>query len=113
MYQINGITTNPKQSQTILLPSGGQIYLEIRYIPLQLCWVITEISNGDFEMQNVKIVTSPNLLHQQKNEISFGLFCQCVSNREPTLQTDFSDGSASLFILDADEVAAFAGLLSG
>lgn len=114
MYKITGITSDPLQKQTLILPSGKVIVLTIYFIPQQYCWVIRELNydNSAFVINGIKITTCSNMLHQYKNKIPFGL--SCVSNlaRDPQLQEDFSSGSNTLYVLTSDEVTAYMESLS-
>jgi hypothetical protein len=114
MYLIQQITSDPVQKQTLILPNGSPLNMEMRFVPLQYGWFITSLAYGTFLLEGLRITVSPNFLRQFKNQIPFGM--SCVANnvsREPTLQPDFSSGAFSLFILDQDEVAQLEGLLSG
>lgn len=113
MYTIQQITTDPLQTQSLVLPDGTSIQFTIVYKPLQYSWFIQDLVYGDFEIQGARICVSPNMLYQYKNQIPFGLACFSANNREPTLQDDFSSGNAQLYILTPEEVAEYASFLSG
>lgn len=70
------------------------------------------LNNGDFILQGVRISVSPNILHQWRNQIPFGIGCTC-SGREPTQQNDFASGAANLYLLTQQEVNQYAEFLSG
>ncbi len=80
--------------------------------PMQQGWFINEIAWNNFVCRGIRITNSPNILHQFKNQIPFGLACYSVANREPSLQEDFSSGASKLYILTEDEVAAYAEYLT-
>jgi hypothetical protein len=111
MYLIQQITDDPLQSQTLILPDGTSLGLTINFVPMQYGWFITELSYGSFTLNGLRISNSPNMLHQFKNQIPFGLGCFSTNNREPSQQEDFSSGTSQLYILSAAEVAQYAGLL--
>jgi len=113
MYQIQNITNAPKQKQTLVLPDGKQIVLNIYFSSLQLGWFIHSITYGSFVLNGARIVNSPNMLHQFRNKIPFGLACFSTGNREPSLIDDFLSGASKLYILDEDEITYFTGVLSG
>lgn len=113
MLAIQQITRQSRQKMTLILPDGSQIQMEIYFMPLQQGWFIVKMIYGDFVLQNIRITVSPNMLHQFKNQIPFGLACFSPDNREPTLQDDFLTGAASLYVLTADEVNQYAETLSG
>jgi hypothetical protein len=112
MYLIQQITNDPLQEQTLLLPSDNSpLVLTLYYAPLQYAWNIKNLVYGDFQIQNLRITVSPNMLFQFKNQIPFGIACYSTAAREPTQQNDFQSGAARLFLLGADEVQAYADFL--
>ena len=64
-------------------------------------------------LNNMRIVNSPNMLHQYRNKIPFGLACFSITQREPNLQDDFSNAASTLYILTEAECQAFTEYLSG
>lgn len=113
MLQVQQISDNAIQSQTIVLPDGTGISLALRFIPLQYGWFITKLQYGTFVLQGLRIVASPNMLYQYGNQIPFGLACFVAGGREPSQQQDFSSGAANLFVLTQDECIAYAAWLAG
>lgn len=113
MLQIDGFTSNPRQKQTFVLEDGTRVQLTIHFIPMQYGWFITELIYEDFTLNGVRIVNSPNMLHQFRNQIPFGLACFTRGNREPTFQEDFETQASQLYLLTADEVDEYAEYLSG
>lgn len=116
MYLIQQITSDPLQEQTLILPTlGTSISLSMYYVPLQYGWFIPELSYQNFNLNGLRITVSPNMLHQFRNQIPFGLACYGNNGvtREPTQQQDFSSGAFSLYLLSAAEVAQYAQVLAG
>jgi len=113
MFLINKITSDAKQNRVLLLADGKQVTFNIEYKPLQEGWFITKLVYGDFELDGARIVVSPNMLHQYRNLLPFGLCCQTNDGQEPTLQKSFSSGYANLYLLSAAEVVQFTEYLSG
>lgn len=113
MYLIQQVTADSKQTQSLLLPDGSTIQIAMEYKPMQYGWFITSLVYAGFTLNGVRICTSPNLLHQYKNQIPFGLACYTDGNHEPMLQQDFSEGRSKLYILTAAEVTAYSRILSG
>lgn len=113
MFQINQITDDSLQNQNLVLPDGTVISLTIYFVPMQYGWFITELTYGTFTLNGLRICNSPNMLHQFKNQIPFGLACFSTASREPSLQQDFSSGASQLFVLTAAEVAQYSEFLSG
>lgn len=107
-----GLTAQPSQQSRVILDDGSSFSLTIAFKEMQLGWFITELTYNDFTLQGTRIVVSPNILHQFKNQIPFGLACYSLGSREPSLVTDFADGSARLYTLSAAEVEDVAGRIS-
>jgi hypothetical protein len=112
MYDVQGITDDANQVQTVVLPDGSTMSLALVYSPMQYGWFM-DITYGSFILQGFRVHTSPNMLHQYKNQIPFGLACFTTDGYEPTQQQDFDQGYAVLDILTSDEVAQYEALLSG
>lgn len=113
MFQIQNVTSDAKQRQTLVLPDGGLIFISISFVEMQLGWFIRELSYENFIVNGVRIVNSPNILHQFRNQIPFGLACFSADNREPQFQDDFSSGASKLYVLSAEEVEQYTEHLSG
>lgn len=113
MYLVQQVTSAPLQSQTLILPDGSSCNITIAFYPQQYAWFIVALTWKTFVLTGLQITTSPNMLNQWKNTLTFGLGCNVVANREPTQQQDFESGAAQLFILDANEVAQYARILGG
>lgn len=113
MYQVQNLTDDSRQKQTLVLPDGTQIQLSIYFVPLQLGWFITSLVYQNFTLNGLRITNSPNMLHQFRNKIPFGLACFTVGDREPTQQLDFSSEASKLFVLTAAEVEFYTEFLSG
>ncbi len=60
----------------------------------------------------MRICNNPNMLYQWQNILPFGLSCFTQSNREPTLQQDFSSGSSGLYLLSQEECEAYRNYLT-
>ena len=113
MLSIQQVTSDSYQKQILILPDGSTLTLVMRFAPLQYGWFFTSIVYRTFELNNLRIVNSPNMLHQYRNQIPFGLACFSSEMREPSLQQDFSSGNSKLYILTAAEVQEFTEFLSG
>lgn len=111
MYLIQQITGDALQKQTLLLPDGTSLSLTINFVPMQYGWFITSLIYQSFTLNGLRITNSPNMLHQFRNQIPFGLACFSANNREPSQQQDFLSGASQLYILSAAEVAQYTGLL--
>lgn len=113
MITIDNFTTDSRQKQVIQLEDGSSVTLSIYYSRLQYGWFIDELTYGEFTVKGMRLCTSPNLLHQFKNQIPFGLAVFNSDNREPTELEDLASGNFEFFILDEDEIEEYSDLLSG
>ena len=113
MNQIQQITADSLQQQTLILPDGSSLVFQLYFQPMQYAWNFLSLTWGSFSLNGLRIVNSPNLLRQWKNQINFGIACYSTSNREPSQQQDFSSGASSLYVLSQIEVQQYEQLLSG
>ncbi len=113
MYQINQITEDAFQTQTLVTPEGYQILFSISFVEMQAGWFIRNFSYLSFTIDGMRITNSPNMLHQFHNQLPFGLACFSIADREPSLVGDFFNGNSKLFILTAAEVMAYEDFLGG
>ena len=88
----------------MVLEDGSRIDLAISYRPGQLGW-FADLTYGAFELTNFRLTCSANALRQYRALIPFGLAVVVAEGREPFYQTDLSDGSAQIYLLDAADVA--------
>ena len=113
MKIIDGISDSAYQQQRVNLSDGSSFVLTIRYIPQQAGWFIESLTYNTFTLNGFRISTSPNMLHQYRNVIPFGLACITPDNFEPTQQKDFLSGYAKFCLLSEDEVTDLEGIYSG
>lgn len=113
MYIIQTITDAPKQTQNWVLQDGSVISVVLEYKPLQFGWFFTSISYGTFVLNGLRVCNNPNMLHQFKNQIPFGLACFTVGSREPTQIQDFLSNASQMFLLSKEEVEQYTRFLSG
>jgi hypothetical protein len=52
-----------------------------------------------------RVVASPNMIRQFRTQVTFGLGCITQNNIEPMGQEDFVNGTATLLVLGATDVA--------
>jgi len=112
MNKIQQITADTLQTQKLILNDGTTVQITLCFKPMQYGWFLQELVYGNFVLQGTRIFVSPNMLHQFKNQIPFGIACFSTASREPSLQEDFSSGAANLYVLTKDEVAAYSEYLS-
>lgn len=112
MYLIQQITSDPTQSQTLILSNGQQMNFTITYAAQQYAWFIVSLTYQSFILQGMQITANPNMLQPWRNFLPFGLGCFVNGNREPTQIQDFQSGAAQLYILTAAEVAQYSAMLA-
>lgn len=113
MRLIEGITASAFQENSVTLPNGTVLLIELRYIEMQRGWFIERIVYEDFNLNGLRICNSPNILHQYRNLIPFGLACETNEGREPSLLTDFDNNDSRLYLLTLEETQEFSRALSG
>lgn len=113
MLLIEEITDDPKQQHTLVLPDGSQLLMQIEYKPQQYGWFFTTLQYKTLTINGMRIVSSPNILYQFKNQIPFGIGCFVDGNQEPTQLEDFLNTRAKLYILTAAEVLDYVSFLRG
>jgi len=109
--QISGITADPIQQLGLLLPDGSQVQWTLTYRPQQQGWYY-DISwpnptnpTSPFNLQGVRLVCSPNILRQYRNQIPFGIMISTVGSVEPVNPGDFQNGVVTAILLAAADVA--------
>ena len=105
MFKIPGITTDPFQERTLILPDNTEVLFRMNFIDQQLGWFITDFTYMDFNLYGIRIVNSPNLLQKYSYGFPFGLSCVSAENREPFFLDDFFKENSNLYILTKDEVS--------
>lgn len=99
MKHLTGITEAPKQTSIISLGDRGNVVLDLSYSANQMGWFF-DLTWGEFTLKGSRVTAFPNLLRQYRNQISFGLACVTVDDRDPLTPTAFSDGSAAFVLLE-------------
>ena len=106
MNLINNITDQTAQTFSVTLADGSRATINLAYWPQQLGWYYDVTwSTGPFPILGRRVVTSPNMLRQFRNQIPFGLMVITTDNQEPINQDDFSTGYAQMILLDQDDIA--------
>lgn len=114
MFIIRQITNDPLQQQSIVYPADGSlITIQMYYRPLQLGWFFNSIAWNNFLLEGIRIVNSPDILYQWRNQVPFGFACFTAGNREPTQQEDFASGASKLYLLTEEEVTQYREFLEG
>ena len=113
MNIVSEITDEPKQKHVLNLPDGTSLTMILEYKPLQIGWFIQQLTYDTFTINNLKIVTSPNILYQFKNKLPFGIAIAVTDNDEATQAEDFQSGRAIFYLLTQAEVTLLGQVFSG
>jgi hypothetical protein len=105
MLYISKITNDPQQSMILTGLQGKRIAVALRYLPRVRQWIM-DISDGVTTVNGLVITNSPNILRQWRNTFGFGIMCLRLDGLDPYALDDFANRVASLYLLDADDVAA-------
>lgn len=103
MTTITGITNQPKQQMTFVLEDGSQVLAFLEYRPQQIGW-FANFSWGDWIVNGVRLVSSPNILHHWFKLIPFGLAITTAGDADPLNITDFALAVSVMTLLNSDEV---------
>lgn len=112
MYEVTQVTSDPLQKQTLVLPDGSVIVMQLYYVQQQYGWFVPSLTYGSFTLKGLRITNNPNMLRQWKNLIPFGMACFSVGQREPSQIQDFSSKNSILYILSEAEVVEYERYLS-
>lgn len=115
MLPILGLTSDPNQSITVVLPDGSKLVLSLSFNLAQNGWYYNSIVNSaqNFNLGITRVCVIPNALRQFKNLINFGLTCVTATGREPSQIQDFASGAFQLYVLTQSEVLQYENFLIG
>lgn len=107
--QIINFTADPNQNIIIVLDDGTSINMTLNYSAGQQGWFYSfNYNNGEYVVNNRRLVTSPNMLSQFSNIIEFGFALTTTDGYEPVFLDDFVSGRASFYILESQDVQIIA-----
>lgn len=105
MTTLTGLSDQPKQQSSFVLPDGSSVSFYIEYRQQQAGWFADLVWQG-VTINGLRLTASPNFLRQWQHLLTFGMALFTNGNIEPTNLDDFVDGTATIVILSADDVAA-------
>lgn len=105
MTIVTGITSQPKQQLSLVLEDGTTVTALLEYRPQQIGW-FADFTWGNWVTRGIRLTSSPNLLRQYCQVIPFGLAIIAANNVDPLNVSDFADGTATVFLLNAADVLA-------
>lgn len=109
MNFIEGLTDQPAQNSTLVLPDGSRVTLYLEYKPQQSSWFYSiywpGTNDNPFTLNTCRLVCSPNFLRQFRDLIPFGISLIATPNNiDPISQSCFVDGTAEMILLDSEDV---------
>ena len=104
MTLIDNITSSPNQQMNLILPDNSVITdFTMTYMDNPQAWFMS-MTYGSFVINNFLVSVNPNMLSQFDGVIPFGIGCDTTDGYEPIFINDFSNGRASLYLLDEDDI---------
>lgn len=108
MYRLDTLTADAKQTTTWLFGKNEQVKLVFEYKENQIGWFL-KITYNNYEYNNIRLATAPNLLRAYSSIFPFGLMCETNDGLEPMGIDDFINGYAHIYMLTRDEVKQLEG----
>ena len=102
MQQITGLTSDAKQSISMVLDDGASVKINLDYSDNVKSWFFS-INSGSFELSNFRLATSPNILFRFTNILKFGLAILSNDGTDPAFIDDFETERIVMYILNEDE----------
>lgn len=106
MKIVSGIVAQPKQQFNLTLDDGSIVSMYLEFCSQQLGWFFDIAWGENFLIRGVRLVASPNLLRSYQHIIPFGLGVLTKGNVEPMTLPALNDGTTTVYLLDAADVAA-------
>lgn len=104
MKLLNKITDDSSQQFTLIGDDGEQISFLLFFMPSQQSWFFN-LSYGAKTINGIKVILSPNILHNYKNILPFGIGCLSSDGMEPFYIDDFSTQRIRMYLLNAQDVS--------
>lgn len=104
MTLINAITQQPGQKIDLILPDNSVVTdFTMQYMDVNQGWFFS-LTYGTFVINNMRVTVSPNILRASRRVIPFGLALDTLDGYESLFINDFSNGRASLYLLNPADV---------
>lgn len=103
MYRFTTFGNEPRQQITMTLDDSSRVVFIFEYRANQLGWFFG-YEYGDMKQDNIRLVTSFNMLRTYSARLPFGLRCDTQDGEEPLELDDFASGYATLYLLTAEDV---------
>lgn len=104
MNILTGLSAQPKQQSAFVLSDGSQVSLYLEYRPQQMGWFF-DLTWQSITLNGQRLAVFPNILRQWQRLLPFGVAVVSTGDVEPLNVTDLSDGTVTLLVLTAEDVA--------
>lgn len=98
MYKFTSLGNEPRQQVTMILDDNSRVVFTFEYRANQLGWFFG-YQYEDYTQENIRLVTSYNMLRAYNARLPFGLRCDTVDGEEPMDIEDLTNGYATLYLL--------------
>lgn len=112
MKKITALTNDAKQLLNLVLDDSSKVSMSINYVPSQDGWFYSLTYGTIFQVNNKRLVNSPNFLRAFREIIPFGLACTVIDGYEPVYQNDFTSGRVSMYLLNSEDVSQVETLIT-
>lgn len=102
MIQITKLTNASKQQLVVIGEDGELVTMNLVYSSTQEAWNISFEYDG-ITINGMQLTVSPNILHNYKNILPFGIVCTSTDGQEPKYIEDFQDERVELFMVSLAE----------
>lgn len=103
MKQITELSSEPKQTIRVLLPTKELLQLNLEFKPNQNGWFFG-FTYGATTIGNLRLTARMNILREYQNTLPFGLACVTNDGLEPWFLQDFTTGRVKMYVLTPTEV---------
>jgi hypothetical protein len=105
MQLLSGFTQDAHQVVSFTSPDGVKVTLTLHFRRQQIGWYY-DFEYGTFVSRGLRLSAHPNALVQYRNILPVGLAVVTEKRYEPQTIDALYTGEATLYLLDADEIAA-------
>lgn len=108
MTIIDNLTDAADQAATLILPDNTDATLRLRYRPRTQRWVAdVGYASKNFQVNGLNVCAYPNILRAWRRTLPFGLAVVTAGYAtDPFDLSDFLTGRATVYLLNAADVAA-------
>lgn len=112
MRSVDNLTSNANQLINFVLEDNSVVVLNLIFQAATQRWIIN-VLRGTFVVNNINVCIHPNFFREWRNTQPFGLACFTTDGADPVNIDDFSNGRATLYVLNPVDVALFEATVFG